>query len=64
MVGTPGIMELAIIGLLGLICIGVPLVVIGLLVVNRKSGPIVECMNCGKVSPPSDFCPHCGAKHQ
>ena len=59
-----GILELLIIGVFGLACVGIPLIVVVSLIANRKQRQVqvTECPKCGKVAPPSNFCPHCGAK--
>lgn len=62
--GMPGIFELVIVGVLGLACVGIPVILLVMLVSNRRQHQVqvTECHECGKVSPTSDFCPHCGAK--
>ncbi|MDP6469071.1 MAG: zinc ribbon domain-containing protein [Pirellulaceae bacterium] len=61
--GMPGYIELLIIGMLGLVLVGAPLfVVVIVLLANRGQQQTTECPKCGKVSPQSGFCPHCGAK--
>ena len=61
--GMPGHLELLILALLGLFFVGVPvLIVVIVLAANRRRQQSTECPKCGKMSPPSDFCPHCGAK--
>ncbi|HJN13073.1 MAG TPA: hypothetical protein QF564_30635 [Pirellulaceae bacterium] len=52
---------LLILGVLGLLLV---IVVVGLVVAllaNRGQQQTAECPKCGAMSPPSNFCPHCGA---
>jgi len=60
----PGFLELLIIGLIGLVCLGVPVIIIVAVVVssNRRQQQSTKCPNCGELLPPSNFCAHCGAK--
>lgn len=58
-----GMIELLILCLLGLVFVGVPLIVVVIVLsANRRQQQPTECPKCGKMSPSSDFCPHCGAK--
>ena len=59
-----GIMELLIIGMLGLMIIGVPVIIIAVvLLVNRKGvqNEAKPCPKCGMLAPKHGYCPHCGA---
>ena len=54
------IVILLILGLLGLLLV---IVVLGVVVGLASRGKhTVPCPKCGKMSPRSKFCPHCGAK--
>jgi len=58
-----GMIELLILCLIGLALVGIPLiVVIVVLSTSRRHQQSVACPKCGKLSPRTSFCPHCGAK--
>jgi hypothetical protein len=65
-IGFPGPLELIIILLMGLVCIGVPVVLlIVILAVARRSSPATPdsppCPHCGThVVPGARFCHQCG----
>lgn len=66
---APGLVELAVIAVIGLILIGVPLLLVFGILYGTKSGPfsgrdnprLRACPDCRKqVSRQASACPHCG----
>ena len=57
--GMPGYIELLIIGTVFV----VPVIVVAIVIsTNRSQQQFMKCPKCGLMSPPSNFCPHCGAQ--
>ena len=68
--GMPGPLEIIIILLVGLMCVGVTVaLVVAVFTIGRKSGPATPdsppCPNCGShVVPGARFCHQCGSSLQ
>lgn len=64
MFGMPGHLELLIIGLIGSMVIGVPIIIVFIAMWVSRSGlqsSPKPCPKCGMLAPEHGFCPHCGA---
>ena len=58
-----GMQELLIIGMLGLVMVGVPVIIIAVVLLGNRKGvqnAAKPCSKCGMLAQEHGYCPHCG----